>query len=503
MKLAHQSVVAPRSFRYARRSKRLALIESLLEYVAGGRAIPGHLLRFRSESLGVSTRTLRRWIAEASAEPAPSRAWTPPRELLVRTAEFGGNLRRAREDLCAEGVAMPSYSTVCAAVNRDHPMLLLALRSGIDAYRHYLPVLENSIVGRNAVWYIDETKLPVRTIGRDGVATEAVWLVSVLDGATRLVLAHLVVEGAVNALHATSVLAAAALGWMHENERVGGRPEALVSDNALIYKSNDFARCTAALGIPHLFAQPHSPGGKARIERWHRTIKDSGLSYLPGWSRGPRDTVHLTEPDPHTGRTVREVRHLMPPDHALLPVDDVAAAVAAFIDEYNVAHVVEPLGCTPIEAWHADEEPVRRAEVEALWDWATPYPTARKVQRQGVHVDGEYFQWAGSDRIVGSVEVRALPGIDDVRLIGLEGSFLAAARRALTSQDRRSVQLRRSGRISTAKSILAEARERRASITDGAGDASPVLLAHGTKPVADRPPLRDTAGLLQEARQAS
>ena len=219
---------------------------------------------------------------------------------------------------------MPSYSTVCAAVNRDHPMLLLALRSGIDAYRHYLPVLENSIVGRNAVWYIDETKLPVRTIGRDGVATEAVWLVSVLDGATRLVLAHLVVEGAVNALHATSVLAAAALGWMHENERVGGRPEALVSDNALIYKSNDFARCTAALGIPHLFAQPHSPGGKARIERWHRTIKDSGLSYLPGWSRGPRDTVHLTEPDPHTGRTVREVRHLMPPDHALLPVDDVA-----------------------------------------------------------------------------------------------------------------------------------------------------------------------------------
>lgn len=62
-----------------------------------------------------------------------------------------------------------------------------------------------------------------------------------------------------------------------------GTPRRLYLDNAFVFRSNHLLRITAALGIHLIHSRPYQPEGRAKIERYFRTVRTQFLSRIdPG-----------------------------------------------------------------------------------------------------------------------------------------------------------------------------------------------------------------------------
>lgn len=59
-----------------------------------------------------------------------------------------------------------------------------------------------------------------------------------------------------------------------------GRPKILNFDNGAAYRNNQIDLLTARIGSVIHYNQPYTPTGKAKIERWFRTMKDLWMSGL-------------------------------------------------------------------------------------------------------------------------------------------------------------------------------------------------------------------------------
>lgn len=53
-----------------------------------------------------------------------------------------------------------------------------------------------------------------------------------------------------------------------------GRPQMFNFDNGATYKNNQMQLLAARIGTAIHYNQPYTPTGKAKIERWFRTMKD-------------------------------------------------------------------------------------------------------------------------------------------------------------------------------------------------------------------------------------
>ena len=60
-----------------------------------------------------------------------------------------------------------------------------------------------------------------------------------------------------------------------------GRPKVFNFDNGKSYKNKQLELLAARIGTTLSYCQPYTPTGKAKIERWFRTMKDIRLRYSP------------------------------------------------------------------------------------------------------------------------------------------------------------------------------------------------------------------------------
>jgi putative transposase len=99
------------------------------------------------------------------------------------------------------------------------------------------------------------------------------YLVTLMDDKSRLIL-HSVFCPGETALDIEYVLKQSLLRR--------GLPKRLILDNGSAYRSHSLQGICARLSIQLIYCKPYAPEGKAKLERWHRTLRAQFLSELSG-----------------------------------------------------------------------------------------------------------------------------------------------------------------------------------------------------------------------------
>lgn len=120
----------------------------------------------------------------------------------------------------------------------------------------------------NEVWYGDSSVGPRITI--DG-KKKKVWIIALIDDASRMIVGiDLFFHD--NTLNVISVVESAV--------RKHGKPKTLSFDNGSSYKNKQIQLLAARIGTALHYNPPYTPTGKAKIERWFKTLKQHWMSTL-------------------------------------------------------------------------------------------------------------------------------------------------------------------------------------------------------------------------------
>lgn len=120
----------------------------------------------------------------------------------------------------------------------------------------------------NEVWCGDSTVGPYITL--DG-KKKRVYIIALIDDASRFIVgADVFVND--NFVNLMSVIKSAVTKY--------GKPKMFNFDNGSSYKNKQMELLAARIGSVIHFNQPYTPTGKAKIERWFRTMKDKWMSTL-------------------------------------------------------------------------------------------------------------------------------------------------------------------------------------------------------------------------------
>jgi len=435
------ALLVPEARRNLSRAVRIALVEpDLVRLCAEGPS--DDILSAIAVRASRSRRSAERMAEEAlwdlvKGDPEPEDKL--PFDFLVAIADRNGNTAAAIRDYWPDEATRPNESTIYARLNKVHPGLALSLKHGRETLDKYMEIGCYPAIRRHDLLIIDETDIPVDALGPNGQRIDNLGLISVIDHATKLVLNAQVTIGAANELIASAMLARVWAGGTWDGHEYGGSSQAISLDNAFIFaKSEHFARAMGVGGIAPKFARPYVPADKAVLERWHRTLKDMGLSAVPGNTREPQMHVWVENGELREDGKPKKVRMLRalhnPIDDAQLPsVALVAQAIYAAIDDYNFNHVHSALGGSAMESYISDLTPCRPVGLAALWDFALPVGIkhAYKVERRGVWIDYERYSVDGQVAPDEYVSIRQLPGIDPRFLIGTpDGRYIGEVTRA-------------------------------------------------------------------------
>lgn len=120
----------------------------------------------------------------------------------------------------------------------------------------------------NEVWYGDSSVGPYL---RNGKEKKKVWVIALIDDASRFIVGIDIFFND-NYVNLMSVIRSAVIKY--------GRPQTLKFDNGANYRSNQMEILGARMGTAIHYAPPYTPTGKAKIERWFRTMKDQWMAGL-------------------------------------------------------------------------------------------------------------------------------------------------------------------------------------------------------------------------------
>jgi len=120
----------------------------------------------------------------------------------------------------------------------------------------------------NEVWCGDSSVGPYITI--DG-KKKRVYIIALIDDASRMITGIDVFFND-NFINLMSVIKTAVTRF--------GRPKIFNFDNGASYKNKQMELLSARIGTVTRYNQPYTPTGKAKIERWFRTMKDLWMSQL-------------------------------------------------------------------------------------------------------------------------------------------------------------------------------------------------------------------------------
>ena len=107
-----------------------------------------------------------------------------------------------------------------------------------------------------------------------------------------------------------------------------GRPKILNFDNGKSYRNKQMELLAARIGTTLSYCQPYTPTGKAKIERWFRTMKDQWMAGL-------------------------DMRHF----HSL---EELKGSLFAFVHRYNLAIHSSLHGKSPHDRFFSEPEQIRR-----------------------------------------------------------------------------------------------------------------------------------------------
>lgn len=459
-------------------SERRELLVGRLVAVRQAGRLPAGIVAEAARSLGVSPRTVWRWVAAGTSR----RQRRPRRELdeQERAGVFAqrGNIAAAHERLAEEDPDRPSVRTLQRAVARDlTPAERAYARSGVEGARAHAVYLRHEASRRAETYEADHKQLAIEVLAPRAQRPQRPWVTIFLDQYSRLIVGWAI------SLQPTSaeVLAALRMAVVADPARgFGGIPGGLRYDGGLEFAAGAIQDAAAAMGCLAIATEPYSPWQKGKIERLNRTIEQTLLSGLPYWTGGRRGA---------DGR-------LHGPSTGPMTLGRFVGLFETWVRAYNTERPHQALkGATPLERWRQDASPVPAlAEVEARWMLLAA--RQRTVNKDGIHFAGHIYVSPQLNGLVGErLDVRYMP--HDSRSIELyrDGEHLTTAypQGALTGERRDAVLARRR---EDAKKMAADARRasrkertRFAPMTE-AGDPQSTDVVTGTPEDARR---RDAA----------
>lgn len=207
-----------------------------------------------------------------------------------------------------------SESTVCRFVSQLQNELHQT--SNRDMRRYERPHI-------NEVWCGDSSVGP-RLTDKDG-KKHRVYIIALIDDASRFITGIDVFYND-NFVNLMSVLKSAVAKY--------GRPKVLNFDNGRSYKNKQMELLAARIGTTLSYCQPYTPTGKAKIERWFRTMKDQ-------WMAG------LDMQDFHS-------------------LDELRGSLHAYVQQYNQTPHSSLHGVSPQDRFFSEPEQIRRLSPDSI-----------------------------------------------------------------------------------------------------------------------------------------
>ena len=201
-----------------------------------------------------------------------------------------------------------SESTVCRFVNQLQNELRQTSHRDMRRY-------ERAHI--NEVWCGDSSVGP-RLTDKDG-KKHRIYIIALIDDASRFITGIDAFYND-NFVNLMSVMKSAVSKY--------GRPKVLNFDNGKSYKNRQMELLAARIGTTLSYCQPYTPTGKAKIERWFRTLKDQ-------WMAG------LDMQDFHS-------------------LDELRGSLHSYVQRYNQTPHSSLRGMTPQDRFFSEPEQIRR-----------------------------------------------------------------------------------------------------------------------------------------------
>ncbi|MDX3343749.1 DDE-type integrase/transposase/recombinase [Streptomyces sp. ME02-6979.5a] len=332
-------------------------VRRLLALAERGELTAGHR-RMVADTLGVSERTVRRWLAVARVDGRLERAercrFTLTPLLARRLAFHRGSVAALHRELVAEaaaagGGAVPSLATLYRAAARDvSPGLRAGMRGGEAARRDHDVFLQRPAGHRNEVWEADHVQVKVE-VDIDG-APGRPWVTWFIDCATR-VICGFAVTAQVPSRESVLVALRDAISREGEHGPFGGLPGAVRVDRGKDFLSRTVGEALGAFAVPVVDLPGYSPHLKGTVEALNKAAKQMFFASLPGYTAAPRLKGGRK---PAAGQR-------------LLPLEAFIELLGQWVAWWNTEHEPRSLaGRTPAAAWEEDLTPVEDAEPGAL-----------------------------------------------------------------------------------------------------------------------------------------
>ena len=207
-----------------------------------------------------------------------------------------------------------SESTVCRFINQL--VLQERLTNNQDMRRYERPHI-------NEVWCGDSSVGP-RLTDKDG-KKHRIYIIALIDDASRFITGIDAFYND-NFVNLMSVMKSAVSKY--------GRPKVLNFDNGKSYKNRQMELLAARIGTTLSYCQPYTPTGKAKIERWFRTLKDQ-------WMAG------LDMQDFHS-------------------LDELRGSLHSYVQRYNQTPHSSLRGMTPQDRFFSEPEQIRRLPADDI-----------------------------------------------------------------------------------------------------------------------------------------
>lgn len=207
-----------------------------------------------------------------------------------------------------------SESTVCRFVNQLQNELRQTPNR--DMRRYERPHI-------NEVWCGDSSVGP-RLTDKDG-KKHRIYIIALIDDASRFITGIDVFYND-NFVNLMSVMKSAVSKY--------GRPKVLNFDNGKSYKNKQMELLAARIGTTLSYCQPYTPTGKAKIERWFRTLKDQ-------WMAG------LDMQDFHS-------------------LDELRGSLHSYVQRYNQTPHSSLRGMSPQDRFFSEPEQIRRLPADDI-----------------------------------------------------------------------------------------------------------------------------------------
>ena len=207
-----------------------------------------------------------------------------------------------------------SESTVCRFVNQLQNELRQTPHRDMRRY-------ERAHI--NEVWCGDSSVGP-RLTDKDG-KKHRIYIIALIDDASRFITGIDAFYND-NFVNLMSVMKSAVSKY--------GRPKVLNFDNGKSYKNRQMELLAARIGTTLSYCQPYTPTGKAKIERWFRTLKDQ-------WMAG------LDMQDFHS-------------------LDELRGSLHSYVQRYNQTPHSSLRGMSPQDRFFSEPEQIRRLSADDI-----------------------------------------------------------------------------------------------------------------------------------------